>query len=230
MGGLGPGTASCRAVAVLGLASTHCWVRPLPGASTSPLGQSCTLGSLVTEPGVLELVFGLLVGEAGAQGVLGLVSTYWWLRPVLGLMPAHWWMEPDPRVSGCGVLRLMLMHWCSGPGPGLPGVWGWVRVAVCSGSLKAACLLVAETVKCQWAGLSPGANPVSDRIPNDICQLQCPCGRQCSPKWLLPLSMSPGWTPIAVPLWEALKIWPRLIANSHFCPEFWSVWDIVCAL
>ena len=78
-------------------------------------------------------------------------------------------------------------------------------------------LLVDETVKCQWAGLSPGANPASDRTPKGICQLQCPCDRQGSPKWLLPLSVSPGWA-----LWLCLS--GRLTqAHFRFSPLPWGL-------
>ena len=35
------------------------------------------------------------------------------------------------------------------------------------------------------------------RIPKWPCQHQCPHGRTSSPKWLLPVSMFPGWVPVA---------------------------------
>ena len=55
--------------------------------------------------------FELLVGEAKAQDVLGLVL-------------AGWWLELGPRISGCqalGVLRLVLAHCCMVLGPGPSG-------------------------------------------------------------------------------------------------------------
>ena len=59
----------------------------------------------------------LLVGIVGAQGTLELVS-------------AHWWVELGPGISAKPL---------SCPGP-------WPRVALSSGDLQAACLLVGEAV------------------------------------------------------------------------------------
>ena len=84
------------------------------------------------------------------------------------------------------------------------------RVAVGSGGLKAACLLVdgvmslpslllglrhlalVSTSRLVRVELGPGADSLNGRLQNGACQHQCLCDRTSSPIWLPPESMSPG--------------------------------------
>ena len=47
-----------------------------------------------------------------------------------------------------------------------------------------------------WARLCASTNKLKGRFQNCVCQHQCPCGIRSSPKWLLPVSMSPEWAPV----------------------------------
>lgn len=50
--------------------------------------------------GIQYCYFSTLDGGAGAQGILSLVPTHWWVRLVPGLVLAYWWAELAPSVSG----------------------------------------------------------------------------------------------------------------------------------
>ena len=48
-----------------------------------------------------------------------------------------------------------------------------------------------------WVGLGPEVHKLEGGFLNGECQHQCPHGRTSSPKWLLPVSMSPRWAKVA---------------------------------
>ena len=70
--------------------------------------------------------------------------------------------------------------------------------------IKAARLLVGQAVSppgqllvlsCRSTGVKRLIGPSVNKLEgfqNDICKYQCLCGRTSSPKWLLPVSVSPG--------------------------------------
>lgn len=123
-------------------------VRPVPGQGLACWWVDCncrlpTCGFLVA--GVCPLVgkarpkarAGSFEGGARAQGILGLEPAHWWVGScILGFLAGELW---GPRSSAyalmCGVRSCIL--WWAGMCPGF---------AVCSGGLKAACLLMGEAM------------------------------------------------------------------------------------
>ena len=116
-----------------GASSQHSWLFSLgcPEACTRPLVHGTGYQAhLLRGPRCLGVGIGLLVGGAGAQGLLWLVPAHCCLSLVPGLVPTHRWAEPGPRVSGCralGVLELVCWltgapaHWWAELGPRVSG-------------------------------------------------------------------------------------------------------------
>ena len=169
-----------------------------------------------------------------AQGGLGFVFTCWCVRPVT-------------YMAGCGVQdasELVSAHWWTGPGPELSGGQGQVP-----GQLKplgflwqSACWLVGLCpcpTSCLawgvpglvpigwWVGPSSSTNMLKGGFQNDAYQHKCNHGRMSSPKWLLLMSVFPGYPSCFLPLWRLSKIskWvlPRPHSNYSFFPGSWSV-------
>lgn len=67
----------------------------------------------------------MLVGRAGAQGISGLVSTHWWVKPGPGFSFCPPWVEPGPVFSGC--LAQISQNWCQQAGGWevCRRSWGW---------------------------------------------------------------------------------------------------------
>ena len=155
------------------------------------------------------------MGQAGPQATAGSLVGEVWSQGILGPVLAHWWMKLGPGVCGyrslLGVLGLVPVHRCVGLGAGPSGGHGCVQgqlwaqgflmqpvclwMGLCHCPVSSLARGIPVLVPAGWwvgAGLGPEANKLEGEFQNGDCQHQWPCGRMSSPKWLPPLSMSPG--------------------------------------
>lgn len=193
-----------------------------------------------------------LIGMAGARCILGLVSAFWWMRlgprtssnplmdrtmSCIDFLQGAWavpeqlfvylWVEPDPGpCDGQGQDPVRLRD-SEGHLP-----LSWLSLCPC----RAACLawgVPGLGLSGYWAHLKLGANKL-ERIPKWHFQHQWAHGRKSYPKWLLPVSTSPGYSHLLYTSLGLSKIkkyvWPRLFSIYFFCPGSLSMWDSGCSL
>lgn len=135
-----------------------------------------------------------------------------------GLVPVYWcggWVL-SPLVDGAG-------SWVAVGSVGPQAAGGWGCLACCI-------LVMVPTGWC--AVLRLGPKKLEEGIQNVPCQHHCLSGRMCSPRWLLPVLMAPGWAPVASCFSGRLSkihwyAWLQLFSDYCHCLGSWNVWVCV---
>ena len=178
----------------------HWWVEPGsgehgcrvrgPGSSLGLLvGWSGSWPSLLWDPGcpkagVVLLVNGLDPGAYAEALVFG--AEFW----------ALWWTGPAPGSSASALVGGAILGQLGAQEVlRQPACW-WVDLCLCLANCLPWGVPVLAPKGC-WVGPGSSANKPEGGFQSGTCQHPCPCGGTSSPKWLLPVSLSPGWAPVA---------------------------------